>query len=81
MKTRSKLIQIGGLVTSLALLAGYVIYAQSKGRTEARETKEEFVFPSSKSLTSPVFSTSKANEMLKTKYSSANPAAAPAEKP
>jgi len=59
MRTPAKFIRIGVLVLSLALLAGYVIYAQSKSRTVEQEARKEFMLPSSKALTRPVFSTSK----------------------
>ncbi|WP_395743372.1 hypothetical protein [Prosthecobacter sp.] len=57
MKTRSKLVRLAVLALSLALLAAYVIYAQSKSRTAKQEASEEFMLPSSKALTRPVFVT------------------------
>lgn len=59
MSIPGKFIRTAVLVSSLALLTGYVIYAQSKSRTAEQEARKEFMLPSSKALTRPVFSTSK----------------------
>jgi hypothetical protein len=59
MKQTSKLVRFAVLALSLTLLTVYVVYSQSRGRMATPKTEEEFVPPSSKALTHPVFSTSK----------------------
>lgn len=59
MNTVSKPMRLAVLAFSLMLLAGYVSFSQSRGRDEAVKAKEEFMMPSSKVLTQPVFSTRK----------------------
>jgi hypothetical protein len=96
MKNTSKLARTAVLVSSLTLLVGYVIYSQSRGRTAVQKTEKEFMLPSSKALTNPVFTTSKTRPSADadsapttlvfpvipdSKNGSTNPFAPPAQKP
>jgi len=51
----SKPVRILAVVSSLTLLAGYVIYSQLKARSPENGEEMEFVFSSSKSVSKPVF--------------------------
>jgi hypothetical protein len=77
MKTPSKLVRIGILVSSLTLLTSYVIYSQSRGRNAAPQAEEKFILPSSKALTQPVFSTRK----VESTTLATDPFAPPSQKP
>ncbi|WP_395735839.1 hypothetical protein [Prosthecobacter sp.] len=74
MNLPSKLTRLGVLVLSLTLLSAYVIHTQSKGQAAEQEPEPEFIMPSSKALTQPVFSVRKVEPAPATKGGCTEPA-------
>jgi hypothetical protein len=81
MNIPSKLARLGVLALSLTLLAGYVIYTQSKGQAAAQKPEQGFMIPSSKALTQPVFTVRKMGSAPDKKGESAELSANPTPKP
>ncbi|MFC5456651.1 hypothetical protein [Prosthecobacter fluviatilis] len=77
MKPPSKLVRLAVLVSSLTLLTVYVVHSQSRGQMASPQTEEKLMFPSSKALTQPVFSTRK----VKSNTVAADTLAPPMQKP